>query len=120
MTLKIGYIGYGEAGQCMVPGLQAAGANVRVWDVLLESASAAPRLVAEAEASNVTLAPSRSDAVGDRDIIFSAVTTDQSLVAAEQLAPLLSDNTLYLDLNSTSPGKKQKVAQVMSARAHTW
>ncbi len=48
-------------------------------------------------------------------IVISAVTTDQSLVAARQCAPDLPDGAIYLDMNSTSPGKKRQVADVIEA-----
>jgi 3-hydroxyisobutyrate dehydrogenase-like beta-hydroxyacid dehydrogenase len=49
------------------------------------------------------------------DIILSLVTTDQSLVAAGQMAPHIVKGTLFLDCNSTSPGMKRDVAKAISA-----
>lgn len=117
MTLKIAFIGFGEAGQSIAGGLIDTGADIApiVWDILMADAAAGEAMRATASRIGARVATSASDAVGDADLVVSAVTTDQSLVAARQIAPALAKGVIYLDLNSTSPGKKQQVAEVIEA-----
>ncbi|MBU2534070.1 MAG: DUF1932 domain-containing protein [Alphaproteobacteria bacterium] len=114
MASRLAFIGFGEAGQYMSEGLiRQAGAEVAVWDILFADAERAPKLLAKAKAIGARAAGSAADAMTGAEIVFSGVTTDQSLVAATQCAPDLPRGAIYLDLNSTSPGKKQQVAQVI-------
>lgn len=120
MALKIAIIGFGEAGQHIGAGLKAQdGAALTVWDILFADADKGASLRAKADELGLSPARDAAEALAGADVVLSAVTTDQSLVAAEQLAPHLPAGVLYLDLNSTSPGKKQKVAKVVEdAGAH--
>jgi len=114
MALKIAIIGFGEAGQHIASGLKTAGdVEITVWDILFPDAGKGAQLRARADEIGIAPARDAAEALAGADIVLSAVTTDQSLVAAEQLAPYLPQGVLFLDLNSTSPGKKQKVAKVI-------
>lgn len=120
MAFKIGFIGFGEAGQHIVKGLrEAGGGDVAVWDIAFADEPAGHTLRAAADGLGLKPATGVAEALAGAEVVFSAVTTDQSLVAASQLAPYLEPDALYLDLNSTSPGKKRKVAEVIDgAGAH--
>jgi len=49
------------------------------------------------------------------EIMMSAVTADQALIAAQQNAPYLTANHIYADLNSVSPGVKQSIAKTIES-----
>jgi len=116
MAAKLAFIGFGEAGQYISEGLiRETGAEMAVWDVLFADAERGPAMLAKAAAIGARAASSAADAMSGAEIVFSGVTTDQSLVAATQCAPDLPHNTIYLDLNSTSPSKKRQVAEVIEA-----
>ena len=50
-------------------------------------------------------------------MIISAVTAASSLEAARSVAPHLTGNPYYLDINSVSPGRKQETAKLLGERA---
>jgi len=114
MSLKLGFIGFGEAGRCIAEGIMGgAGAEISAWDLLFADQQRGAIMAGQARDLDVRQATSPADAMAGADVVFSAVTTDQSLVAAKMLAPDLPKGVLYLDLNSTSPGKKRQVAEVI-------
>jgi len=116
MANKLAFIGFGEAGQSITEGvIREAGAEVAVWDILFADPDRGPVLRRAAKAAGARVADSAADAMSGAAIVISAVTTDQSLVAAKQCAPDLPDGAIYLDMNSTSPGKKCQVADVIEA-----
>jgi 3-hydroxyisobutyrate dehydrogenase-like beta-hydroxyacid dehydrogenase len=116
MIRNLAFIGFGEAGQYMTEGLiREAGAELAVWDILFDDEAKGPALLEKAKAIGARPATSAADAMAGAEIVFSGVTTDKSLVAANQCAPNLPDGAIYLDLNSTSPGKKRQVADAIEA-----
>ena len=50
-------------------------------------------------------------------MIISAVTAASSVEAARSVAPHLTGNPYYLDINSVSPGRKQETAKLLGERA---
>jgi 3-hydroxyisobutyrate dehydrogenase-like beta-hydroxyacid dehydrogenase len=116
-TPRVSFIGFGEAGQAIASGLREAGIErIAAWDILFPSAEGA-RLRAAGEKSGVRLASSAADAVAQTDIVIAAVTAASSLEAARSVAPHLSSNPYYLDINSVSPGRKQDTAKLLDDKA---
>jgi 3-hydroxyisobutyrate dehydrogenase-like beta-hydroxyacid dehydrogenase len=116
-TPRISFIGFGEAGQAIASGLRESGIEqIAAWDILLPQAEGA-KLRAAGEKMGVTLAHSAASAVAQADMIVSAVTAASSYEAAESVAPHLSGNPYYLDINSVSPGRKQATARLLDGRA---
>jgi 3-hydroxyisobutyrate dehydrogenase-like beta-hydroxyacid dehydrogenase len=116
-TPRVSFIGFGEAGQAIASGLREAGIErIAAWDILFPSAEGA-RLRAAGEKSGVRLASSAADAVAQTDMVIAAVTAASSLEAARSVAPHLSGNPYYLDINSVSPGRKQDTAKLLGDKA---
>jgi 3-hydroxyisobutyrate dehydrogenase-like beta-hydroxyacid dehydrogenase len=116
-TPRISFIGFGEAGQAIAAGLREGGIErIAAWDILFPESSGA-RLKAAGEKIGVRLASSAADAVADTDMVISAVTAASSLEAARSVAPHLSGNPYYLDINSVSPGRKQATAKLLGDKA---
>jgi 3-hydroxyisobutyrate dehydrogenase-like beta-hydroxyacid dehydrogenase len=114
---RLCFIGFGEAGQAIASGLREAGVEqIAAWDVLFPEHQGAP-LKQAGTASGARLASSAADAVRNCDIIVSAVTAGSSLDAAQAVAPHLSGNPYYLDINSVSPGRKREAATLLGAAA---
>jgi 3-hydroxyisobutyrate dehydrogenase-like beta-hydroxyacid dehydrogenase len=120
MATTLAFIGFGEAGQAICSGLaERGGVTLAAWDILFDDPKRGPQLQAAAAQLGVRQASDPHDLFSGADVVLSMVTTDQSLVAAEQAAPHLPAGLIYLDLNSTSPGKKRKVAATIeSAGGH--
>jgi 3-hydroxyisobutyrate dehydrogenase-like beta-hydroxyacid dehydrogenase len=116
-TPRVSFIGFGEAGQAIASGLREAGIErIGAWDILFPKAEGA-RLKAAGEKCGVRLASSAADAVAQTDMVIAAVTAASSLEAARSVAPHLSGNPYYLDINSVSPGRKQDTAKLLGEKA---
>ena len=117
-TPRVSFIGFGEAGQAIASGLRESGIErVAAWDILFPE-SAGAKLKTAGEKFGVRLASSAADAVAQTDMIISAVTAASSLDAARSVAPHLTGNPYYLDINSVSPGRKQETAKLLGEKAH--
>lgn len=116
-TPRVSFIGFGEAGQAIASGLRESGIErIAAWDILFPKPEGA-RLRAAGEKFGVRLASSAADAVAQTDMVISAVTAASSLDAARSVAPYLSGNPYYLDINSVSPGRKQETARLLGEKA---
>ena len=116
-TPRISVIGFGEAGQAIASGLRESGIErIAAWDILFP-VEAGTKLKAAGEDMGVRLAASAAEAVSETDMIISAVTAASSYEAAESVAPHLKGNPYYLDINSVSPGRKQKTAALLDGKA---
>jgi 3-hydroxyisobutyrate dehydrogenase len=118
--LRVGILGFGEAGQSVATGLKNSATaehpiEVATWDILLPSNERGAPLKAAADRIGVRTVGGAAELAQACDIILSLVTTDQSLVAAGQMAPHIVKGTLFLDCNSTSPGMKREVAKAITA-----
>ncbi len=116
-TPRLCFIGFGEAGQAIASGLREAGIEqIAAWDILFPKDEGAP-LKRAGEKIGARLAASAADAVTNSDIVVSAVTAGSSLDAAKSVAPHISGNPYFLDINSVSPGRKKEAAQVLGGAA---
>ena len=116
-TPRISFVGFGEAGQAIASGLREAGIErIAAWDILFPDPAGAPLKIA-GESTGVRIASSAGDAVCETDMVISAVTAASSVDAARSVAPHLTGNPYYLDINSVSPGRKQETARLLGERA---
>jgi 3-hydroxyisobutyrate dehydrogenase-like beta-hydroxyacid dehydrogenase len=116
-TPRIAFIGFGEAGQAIAAGLRESGIErIAAWDILFPE-SAGAKLKEAGESMGVRCAGSAAEAVAETDMIVSAVTAASSLEAAQSVAPHLSGNPYYLDINSVSPGRKQETEKLLDGKA---
>jgi 3-hydroxyisobutyrate dehydrogenase-like beta-hydroxyacid dehydrogenase len=114
---RLCFIGFGEAGQAIAAGLREAGVeSIAAWDILFPKDEGA-RLKQAGEKMGARLASSAADAVANSDIIVAAVTASSSLEAAQSVAPHISGNPYYLDINSVSPGRKKDTARLLEGIA---
>jgi 3-hydroxyisobutyrate dehydrogenase-like beta-hydroxyacid dehydrogenase len=114
---RLCFIGFGEAGQAIASGLREAGVeSIAAWDILFPKDEGA-RLKQAGEKMGARLASSAADAVANSDIIVAAVTASSSLEAAQSVAPHISGNPYYLDINSVSPGRKKDTARLLEGSA---
>jgi 3-hydroxyisobutyrate dehydrogenase-like beta-hydroxyacid dehydrogenase len=111
------FIGFGEAGQAIAAGWRETGIEkISAWDVLFPESSGA-KLAQAAAAIGVRCATSAVDAIGEADVIVSAVTAASSLEAARSVAAHLAGVPYFLDINSVSPGRKQNTAKLLGEAA---
>src|SRR5947199_9485318 len=114
---RLCFIGFGEAGQAIASGLREAGVkHIAAWDILFPD-DRGVALKQTGAKIGARLASSAADAVATSDIIVSAVTAGSSIDAAQSVAPHISGNPYYLDVNSVSPGRKREAARVLEGAA---
>ncbi len=102
-TIRIGFIGFGEAAACIAEGLAGEGVTgIAVFDIRQRPAP-----------DGVTMADSLESLLAETDIIFAAVTSAVALQVARKAAPYLASRHLYVDINSVSPQTKIAVGQVV-------
>ena len=108
-NLRIGFVGFGEAGYHLAKGLRAAGiSSIAAFDIKITE-----QLRQHARETETRIVDSNRELAVACGLMLSAVTADQALNAAEQNAPSLTREHLYADLNSVSPGVKQEIAGVI-------
>jgi 3-hydroxyisobutyrate dehydrogenase-like beta-hydroxyacid dehydrogenase len=109
--MKIGFVGFGEAAYHIAKGLRQPGiSSIRAFDI-----SVTDKVRQRAREAGARLVESNRELAESCNIMMSAVTADQALIAAEQNAPYLAAGHIYADLNSVSPGSKQSIARVIEA-----
>jgi 3-hydroxyisobutyrate dehydrogenase-like beta-hydroxyacid dehydrogenase len=117
----LGLIGYGEVGKIFGAGLrrQADIASVSAWDLKFADATSQAAETAHAANSGITAQPSMQALCVAADLIISAVTASNTLAVAQEAARHIRPGAVFLDLNSASPGTKQRAAAAIDgAGAH--
>ncbi len=109
--MDIALIGYGEVGRILAEDLRPAGHAVRAFDTRL-SYDADGAMREHAKQHDIALVSSHADAVRGAELVISAVTASQTVVAAEACVPGLSGG-YFLDFNSASPGAKVAAAKLV-------
>jgi 3-hydroxyisobutyrate dehydrogenase-like beta-hydroxyacid dehydrogenase len=111
----IGLVGYGEVGRILAEDLRARGAMRNVaYDVKLGGDAERP-LREHAARHGVELVASHAALAEGADFIVSAVTASQTVPAAHACAPAVRRDAWFLDVNSASPGAKQRAAAAIAA-----
>jgi 3-hydroxyisobutyrate dehydrogenase-like beta-hydroxyacid dehydrogenase len=113
---RIGFVGYGEVGKIFASGLRPQAAQVSAWDLKFAQPDAAAGEKAHAQANGIRACASMQELCEASDLVISAVTASNTLAVAQEASRHLKPGTLFLDLNSASPGTKQKAAAAVDAR----
>ena len=119
--IRLGLIGYGEVGKIFSASLKAQPgvAAVGAWDLKFARADTRAAERAHAAAAGVQAHDSAAALCAASALVISAVTASSTLAVAEEAARHIRPGTLFLDLNSASPGtKRQCAALIDGAGAH--
>ncbi len=110
---RIGFVGYGEVGKIFSAGLNdKAGIDTcTAWDLKFADAATADTERTHASGRGVAPADSMAALCAATDLIISAVTASNTLQVAQEAARHVRAGCVFLDLNSASPGTKQKAAE---------
>ena len=103
VIVKVAVLGLGEAGTIFANDLAAMGVMVSGWDPL-------PKRTLH---KNVRFAASNGDAVQSADIIFSVNLSSVSETVAKEVLPVLTQQKIYLEMNTASPKKKISIDQIL-------
>lgn len=113
---KIAFIGFGEAARAFRETLSEASPPLRfaAYDIRQDD----PAMQVAMTGGNVEQVDDPTG-LGNADWIVSAVTADQSLIAARSVLGVLRPGMVLADINSVSPGRKeQTAAEVEATGAH--
>ena len=98
--MRIAVLGLGEAGGRIAADLVAAGCSVRGWDPVRRP-------------DGIVAAESDVAAVRGADVVLSVNAASVALDLARGVAGELGDETLYADLNTSSPRLKRELAATL-------
>lgn len=116
MPTRIGFIGFGEAGSHIAKGLRSTGpVELAAFDIHTSTPARGDTIRQRAAESGTRLVASNAELAASADILLSVVTAASAEDAARQNAPHLTANHIYADLNSVSPGTKQRIAEVITS-----
>lgn len=113
--LRMGLIGYGEVGRIFAAGLQSGAASIAVWDLMFAEGAQGAEMAGHARQAGVLVSDGVAELCAVSDLIVSAVTASNTLEVAEAAASSIRPGCVFLDLNSASPGTKQRAAQRVEA-----
>ncbi|MCU0956087.1 MAG: DUF1932 domain-containing protein [Hydrogenophaga sp.] len=113
--LRVGLIGYGEVGRIFAAAVKPRVAHVAVWDLKFMDPGLRGEALAHAEQAGVSTCDGVAGLAAGSDLVISAVTASNTLAVAEAVAPHLKTGGFLLDLNSASPGTKQRAAACVDA-----
>jgi len=116
-TLHIGTVGYGEVGRIFGAGLKAAAdvAWIGAWDLKFDDEALRGEAVAHAEGQGIEACAGVAALCAKATLLISAVTASNTLAVAQAVAAHIRPGTFFLDLNSASPGAKQRAAALIDA-----
>jgi 3-hydroxyisobutyrate dehydrogenase-like beta-hydroxyacid dehydrogenase len=116
VDIGLGIVGYGEVGRIFAAGLRERGLHdIVAWDVKFADPARCDEPLAQARAAGVRAASDVAALCAGRQLILSAVTASSTLAVAEAVARHIAPHTVFLDLNSASPGTKQQAAALIDA-----
>ena len=112
----IALVGFGEAANAFLAGWGLGGSGrVRAFDIKTEDPATSPKMRAHYTAAGALGADTLADALEGADLVFSLVTADRALDAAQAAARTIAPGTFYLDGNSCAPTTKRTAAEAIDA-----
>ncbi|MDM0011115.1 DUF1932 domain-containing protein [Variovorax sp. J22P168] len=113
----IGLVGYGEVGKTFAAGLRDKPGvrGVAAWDLKFADPVRQAAECAHAAEAGIEACSDMRALCQASDFVISAVTASNTLAVAREAAPHLRPGTVFLDLNSASPGTKQQCAALVDA-----
>ncbi|WP_324345411.1 NAD(P)-binding domain-containing protein [Hydrogenophaga sp.] len=111
--LRIGLIGYGEVGRIFSAGLKTGAAWIGAWDLQFADPRSGQQALSHAAESGVSACDGVARLCAQTELLISAVTASNTLAVAEAVAQHVRPGTWVLDLNSASPGTKQRAADLV-------
>ena len=112
----VAFIGFGEAATAFLSGWGTdRPAQVTGYDIKTDNPETREVLLDRFQSHNVIGEAAAQSAVRGASAVFSVVTADQALAAAQAAAPALEKGALWFDCNSCAPGTKRRAAEVIEA-----
>ena len=117
MGIKLGIIGYGEVGRIFGRGLlpRTDIDRIAAWDLRFADRATGEAARETARTDGMRVADGMADLCEGADLLISAVTASNTLDVAQEAARGVGAGARFLDLNSASPGTKQRAAAAIDA-----
>ncbi|HVZ44488.1 MAG TPA: DUF1932 domain-containing protein [Ramlibacter sp.] len=112
---RLGLVGYGEVGKIFASGLKPRVTHVSAWDLKFADTTTQETERAHARERGIAGCGSMRELCEASDLVISAVTASSTLAVAQEAARFIRPGTVFLDLNSASPGTKQEAARAIDA-----
>ena len=110
--MKIAVVGLGEAAAALITGWGPARAGqITAYDIKLDVPETAVEIRGRASSLGIRCCDRIGEALRDAGLVFSTVTADQALAAAQAGAPHLAPQSMWCDLNSCAPSVKRRAAE---------
>ncbi|MBC5767988.1 DUF1932 domain-containing protein [Ramlibacter albus] len=107
---RLGLVGYGEVGKIFASGLKQRVEQASAWDLKFEARETRDTERSHAATQGIKACNSMRELCIESDLVISAVTASNTLAVALEAAKVIRPGTVFLDLNSASPGTKQQAA----------
>ncbi|MBA2762026.1 MAG: NAD(P)-dependent oxidoreductase [Segetibacter sp.] len=114
MNNKIGIIGFGTVGIVLSNIFNNSGTEFMVYDVLIEDPLHKDAILNKAININAPVVDLPS-LIAQSTYVISTVTTQVAETVANKCLPYLRDSQYYIDCNSTSPGIKINIQNIIEA-----
>jgi 3-hydroxyisobutyrate dehydrogenase-like beta-hydroxyacid dehydrogenase len=103
---RIGLIGHGEVGKTFTSGLKdkPGVAAMGAWDLKFADAQTRDAELDLCARHGITAHGSMRELCEASDLVISAVTASNTLAVAQEAAQFIRAGSVFLDLNSASPG----------------
>ena len=109
-------IGFGEAAEAFVAGWRERNDGaISCYDVKAGKPGEREDLHLRGDRMGVRICGTQAEALESAQSVFSLVTADQALVAAQDCAAHITAGTLWFDCNSCSPGTKRQASELIEA-----
>lgn len=119
--MKIGFIGFGEAGYGLTKGLKQAGLReVYFFDKDWSSSPYGDVVMKRAAETHAILCKDIKQLLVTSDLVISCVTGSVAIEAAKYSVPFLNQNHLYVDVNTASPMIKQEISNIIEKTGATF
>lgn len=114
--LKIALIGFGEAANAFVSGWELEKTHcIAGYDIKISNPETAAAMKVRFAKAGVQCNDDPHATVADAAYVFSVVTAEQALVAAQSAAVGLKKGALWFDCNSCAPDTKRRAAAIIEA-----
>ena len=116
-VMRMGIIGYGEAGQAIAQGLCSNGkCSVSVFDIKFYDKEFSQSLRPKAKEQGLTVEKDIGSLIVNNEIILSVVTGEVATQVVRESLPFIKKGKLYVDMNTVSPGNKIHMGELIEGR----
>jgi len=113
-SISVGFIGFGEAGSAIAKGLRGEGiTQMSLCHLRKDDPRRVAWVKAQAKESGVQYRESVPEVVDSAQVIFSVVSLDGAVAAAEKALGALKSGKTYLDLTSSFPEDMKAIAKMI-------